>query len=267
MRDPSYVKLYRLLSMRLLFLGSGAAFTVGAKNYHSNVILETDNQERLLIDCGADARHSLYEQHLSYQDIRNIYISHLHGDHMGGLEWMGFTHKFDPKCKPPKLFISEALVEDLWNKALSGTMESLEGEISQLNSYFDLVALKENEKFLWEGIKFQMVQTVHVMNGFCLSPCYGLIFRANKTKVYFTADTQFCPQLLMRFYNEADIIFHDCETTPHPSGVHSHFTDLVSLPTEIKNKMWLYHYNHGHLPDAEEQGFLGFVKKGQEFIL
>jgi len=29
--------------------------------------------------------------------------------------------------------------------------------------------------------------------------------------------------------------------------------------------MWLYNYQDLDLPDAKEDGFLGFIKKGQEF--
>ena len=43
------------------------------------------------------------------------------------------------------------------------------------------------------------------------------------------------------------------------------FSELDTLPAEIKKKMWLYHYQPGHLPDAKEHGFQGFVKKGQVF--
>ena len=40
-------------------------------------------------------RHSLREQQLTYMDIKNIYISHLHDDHTGGLEWLALTTYFD----------------------------------------------------------------------------------------------------------------------------------------------------------------------------
>lgn len=253
--------------MKLIFLGSGTAFTVGAHNYQSNALLVSDDNKRLMIDCGSDARLALYELGLTYHDIADVYITHLHADHMGGLEWLGFTRKFDPHCDRPRLYISELIIEDLWKKSLSGSMESLEGQISQLDTYFDPRPVKENDTFIWEGIEFKTVQTVHIMNGYTLAPCHGLFFRANKTQVYYTADAQFCPQLLMHFYTAADIIFHDCETAAKHSGVHSHFYDLATLPEEIKNKMWLYHYNPGMLPDAKEHGFLGFVKKGQVFNL
>ena len=55
------------------------------------MILESEDGSKLLIDCGTDARHSLHELGLSYKDIEHVYISHLHADHAGGLEWLGFS--------------------------------------------------------------------------------------------------------------------------------------------------------------------------------
>ena len=63
---------------KLIFLGSGSAFTVGANNFQSNILLVTEQNHKLLIDCGTDIRLSLYAAGLSYLDITDIYISHLH---------------------------------------------------------------------------------------------------------------------------------------------------------------------------------------------
>ncbi len=71
--------------MRLIFLGTGSAFTL--ENYQSNMLVESP-EGLLLIDCGGDARHSLARQGWTALDITDIYISHLHADHIGGLESM-----------------------------------------------------------------------------------------------------------------------------------------------------------------------------------
>lgn len=251
--------------IRMIFLGAGSAFTVGANNFHSNVLIESSNGKRIIIDCGTDARHSLYEQNLTYKDITDVYISHLHADHVGGLEWLGFTHRFDESCDRPNIYVSELMAEDLWNKTLSGTMRSLEGEPADITSYFKIKKIPPNGSFKWEKIDFQLVQTVHIMNGKSLAPCHGLFFKLGDKKVYYTADSQFSPHMLEKFYEEADIIFHDCETSNCHSNVHAHFDELCTLPNDIKKKMWLYHYNPGPLPDAQAAGFQGFVKKGQVF--
>ena len=252
--------------MKLLFLGSGSAFTVGHNNYQSNALLIDENSNnKLLIDCGTDARHSLNEQGFSYHDISDVFITHLHADHMGGLEWLGFTHKFDESCKRPNLYISEMLAEPLWETSLSGGMSSLEGEAAKLETYFNLHSVEKNDSFEWNNIIFHLIQTIHIMHCHTLSPCHGLFFDVNGKKIFYTADTQFAPHLHKKFYDDADIIFHDCETAPIPSGVHAHFDELCTLDENIKNKMWLYHYNPGPLPNAEKAGFKGFVKKGQAF--
>ncbi len=250
--------------MKLIFLGAGSAFTVD-NNYHSNMVLENDKKKFLLIDCGSDARHSLHEIGLSYHDIDSVYISHLHADHVGGLEWLAFTTKFDKDAKKPNLFISESLVQDLWNKTLSGGLSSLQNEVATLSSYFHVHAIKNHGSFNWEKTKIKLIQTLHVISGFAISPSYGLMFIANGLTVFITTDTQFAPHQINDFYEIADIIFQDCETAEHKSHVHAHYDELIHLPIHIKNKMWLYHYNPCKLPNAKQDGFRGFVKKGQCF--
>lgn len=253
--------------MKLIFLGTGSAFTIG-DNYQSNMILIHDNGKRLLIDCGSDARHSLHAIGLCYRDIDDVYISHPHADHAGGLEWLGFTHKFDESCQRPRLFTHESLVERLWKCTLSGGMRSIQEHNSQLETYFRPHPVKDDDlHFVWEGIHIELVPTIHVYHQDQLMPCYGVVITINGKKTYITADTQFTPDRLMSTYQKADMIFHDCETAHVASGVHPQFSDLATLPAELKNKMWLYHYNPGHLPDCLVEGFRGFVLPRQAFNL
>jgi len=253
------------MSLEMLFLGSGSAFTVGSSNYHSNVLLKL-NGNSLLIDAGSDLRFSMHELGLSHLDIKNLYISHLHSDHVGGVEWLALSSKFDPGyIGKPNLYTSCNIVNDLWEHSLSGGLRTIQAEKAMLDSFFNIQAIQKGQAFYWENIKFNLVQTVHIVSGYELMPCYGLIFEYKGKTIYFTSDTQCCPTQLEDFYSQADIIFHDCETSPVKSGVHAHYNELVSIPDKLKNKMWLYHYNDGELPDAKKDGFLGFVEKGQLF--
>ncbi|MCC5669304.1 MBL fold metallo-hydrolase [Nostoc sp. CHAB 5784] len=250
--------------MKLIFLGSGSAFTVGADNFQSNILL-TDQEKKLLIDCGSDIRFSLHAVELSYLDITDIYISHLHSDHIGGLEYIGFSTKFDPRCQKPNLYLSKDLAGEIWERSLSGGMRSVQGDVTDLNSFFNVNIIPRHENFTWGGIKFHTVRVIHVDNGYFLMPSYGLFFEINGTKVFLTTDTQLALEENGEFYEQADIIFHDCETAKFPSTVHAHYEQLVTLPDKIKNKIWLYGYQPGTLPDARKDGFHGFVKRGQTF--
>lgn len=249
---------------KIIFLGSGSAFTVGKNNYQSNILLELANGHKMLIDCGTDIRLSLFEQGLNYLDIDAVYISHLHADHVGGLEWLAFTTKLSPKGKKPKLYISYDMVDDIWDKSLSAGLSSFEAEIVTLKTFFDVFPVPKNGSFIWEKISFQLIQSVHAMNGFSYIPTYGLYFTLNNKKIYFTADTQLCLHQY-KFYQMADCIFQDCDTNHHKSCVHAHYDDLKKLPSDIKKKMWLYHLPTIPDYDPTQDGFLGFVHKGQKF--
>ncbi|MBO9997830.1 MAG: ribonuclease Z [Cyanobacteria bacterium SID2] len=251
--------------MQLIFLGSGSAFTVGDDNFQSNMLLVSPNGRRLLIDCGSDIRFSLRKCGFKYGDVTDIYISHLHADHVGGMEFMGFSTKFDPRCSRPKLHLCEDLVAPLWERTLSGGMRSLQGKLATLETYFDVQPVKPNGSFGWEGITFQTFSTIHILDGEMEVPSYGLFFEFDGLKATITTDTQFCLDRLWPYYERSNAIFHDCETTPFKSTVHAHYEELKVLPPEIKRKMWLYHYQPGHRPDAVADGFAGFVQPGQSF--
>jgi ribonuclease BN (tRNA processing enzyme) len=248
----------------MTWLGTGAAFTMN--NRQSNILLTSDTGKNLLLDAGSDVRHSLWRVDKSVLDIDGVYISHLHADHIGGMEWLALMTFFDPRYKgKSKLFIHESLRTRLWKNCLSGGLETLQTQVADLNTFFSVEPVLKNGCFCWEGTEFQLVQTVHVVSGREFENSYGLLFEVNGRKIFFTSDTQFAPNQMKDFYNQADIIFQDCETLPFKSGVHAHYSELVTLPEETKKKMFLYHYNDGELPDAEADGFLGFVRQGQIF--
>ena len=64
-------------------LGCGDAFGSGGR-LNSSFFIRTKTQG-ILLDCGASVMTALKKQNLSGSDIDIILISHLHGDHFGGL--------------------------------------------------------------------------------------------------------------------------------------------------------------------------------------
>ncbi len=73
-------------SLRVRFFGSGDAFGSGGR-LQSCVMVQTE-ESGLLIDCGATALSGMKRQGIDSSAIDTIVVSHLHGDHFGGLPFL-----------------------------------------------------------------------------------------------------------------------------------------------------------------------------------
>lgn len=258
--------------MNIRFIGVGSAFTT-MDYYHSNMLITSDNGKKMLIDCGADARFSLSECQISDKNpaflIDAVYISHLHSDHIGGLEWLAITTYFAQDVKKPKLFMEASTMEQLWNDSLKGGL-GLTDKVMSLDDYFTCVPLQENGSFEWEGITFNLIKSLHISAGVKKVYSYALLINptglqdSNNT-IFISTDTQFRSDTIIRIASKASVIFHDCETSVFKTGVHTHYDDLLTLPEHVRSKIWLYHYQPDYTQKPEEDGFKGFVAKGQEF--
>ncbi len=72
--------------MKLTILGSGDAFSAGGR-LMSCYMLDNGGQ-RILVDCGPSVLTGLHRAGLTSNDIPLVFISHLHGDHFGGLPFL-----------------------------------------------------------------------------------------------------------------------------------------------------------------------------------
>lgn len=251
--------------MKIRFLGVGGA-SCGADQYQSNLLIRGQAGRRLLIDCGGDIRFSLAEAGYGPGDIDSVYISHLHGDHIGGLEWLAFSCRFRQHPRRPALLSATSNFQRIWDQGLRAGLELVDGGRLSLSDYFALYPLTWG--FLWDGILAEMIKMPHVLAGDSEHPSFGLILQQGTGPAAFiTTDTRFAPEILLPIANRVELILHDCETSRIPSGVHAHYSELCGLPEAVKNKIWLYHHTPVPNLDPRADGFLGMAHKGQEFHL
>ena len=245
--------------MIIKFAGTGSAFTM--KNFQTNTIISR-NDKNLLIDAGGDIRFSLGKLGLTYKDIDSLYITHAHADHLGGVECLAFCTYFTPNCEKITMIGNGDLLRECWSNSWKAGLKSIQGKKTTLEDYFDVQMIKKNGKFFWEDIEFRIVQSVHIMDEYSIVPSFGLMITDpdNGKKIYYTGDTQFCPAQISCFYDQADLIIHDCETSPFKSGVHANYLDLVTLPEATKKKMMLVHYQDNIIDSNQSQSWKDSAK-------
>lgn len=85
--------------MRLTIVGSGDAFGSGGRT-NTCFWLETAKAV-LLVDCGASGLPALKARHLDTNRVNGIVLSHLHGDHFGGLPFLLLDGQFLSRREQP----------------------------------------------------------------------------------------------------------------------------------------------------------------------
>lgn len=243
--------------MKITVVGCGNAFS--DRNYNQSFLLEEDEGEgrlmivgeheltgrrKLLVDCGFEIPRALYNAKIKVEEINDIYISHLHADHIGGLEKFAFL-RYDWANRPrktvsgPYLMGNKQLLEDLWNKSLRGGLESMEGFVSNLETFFRPYPVEPNTPFRWCGWTVDLIQQIHIMSGSMIMPSFGLFLsKAGHKSIYLITDSQHCsPRQIEEYYKRADIIFQDCELT----GVDLQFEEgeqVYKDPDDNRLKIW-----------------------------
>jgi ribonuclease BN (tRNA processing enzyme) len=262
--------------MEIEFLGSGSAFVLAEENYHSNILIKVqteDGEKRLLIDAGTTIPESLNAAGYKPQDIDAILITHLHADHAGGIEYLAFKNYFEQfpfGVKKPTLIGHHKLLKHGWKHTWSGGLKTLSDKEAKLDTYFDLFPMGGISIYYFHGVSVSIFKTDHVSDNGDEVPSFGVKLIENGKTTIITGDSKFNYKGMKSLYKSANVIFQDCEIAKYPNPVHAQYHELVNLPIEIKNKMWLYHYSTKNgtiiLPDVVSDGFLGFILRGDKLI-
>ena len=284
------------------FLGIGNAFA--KRNFQSNALLESWRlgpgrqeapDEVLLIDfgtAGPQALHQLkditgfeYLNHqgaVAYPKIGSVFITHLHSDHIGGLEELALwnTFAYGSGAGPgfrPQLISSPEILENLWTHSLQGGLGVLTGRRAGLNDYFVLRPVGPGAPaahFTWtERYTLEPFETDHIRIGVKYDwPSLGLLLRdtgAGAT-VFFSGDTGFDFEAYAEKMAQARLCFHEVHLPDEDLPVHSSLRQLRTLPEAIRRKTHLYHvsddWDSGSY-DLVHREFAGFARPFHRYVL
>ncbi|WNR46504.1 MBL fold metallo-hydrolase [Paenibacillus roseipurpureus] len=248
------------MSLQIQMLGTGSAF---AKSYYNTSALIHTTEHKLLIDCGSTTPKSLHELGIELDQIDGILISHIHADHVGGLEELAFRLYYQYKQKRTKLYVTEALATILWENTLKGGLYNPAEAFNNLHDYFEVVYVQEYEPFaISPELTIELIPTHHIIEKLNYS-----IFL--NERIFYSADILFNAEFLINEVvatRNCHTIFHDCQLIG-PGYVHTTLTELLTLPVHVQKLIYLMHYGDDMPSFIGRTGEMTFVQQHQTIQL
>jgi len=177
---------------------------------------------------------------------------------------------YPPENAKPDLFIHRKVLEPL-KRAVGPGLDTVQGVPNvKLETYFNIRLIGKQEDgqtnshvFRDGGGTWTMtpIFAMHVISSSEEMASYGISLQhSSGYNILMPTDTlHMVPPQLEALYKRANRIYMDCETSPTPSGVHPHISDLINrLAPDLQKKCLLYHYDgYPQVPD----GMFGCILK------
>ncbi len=230
-----------LAAMELRFIGSGDAFGSGGR--FNTCFLVTASRTRFLIDCGATSLVALKQAAIDPASIDAIVISHLHGDHFGGLPFLLLDARLMTKRKRPLLLCGPPGLEE----RLKAAEEVLFPGSSQRPRGFALEqrVLAAPTRCDASGFAVTPFAAIHDAG----APCYSLRIECEDKVIAYSGDTEWSDQLAAAARG-ADLFICECSSWERPLKGHIGYRDLAPrLDTLGAKRVILTHLN----PDMLER--------------
>ncbi len=192
----------------IFFLGTGSGFS----SLPNTSLLLNYKNSRVLIDFGFTGLKQLRTYRVSPDTIDALIITHMHSDHIGGIEMLAYILKFQYNRKLLLMFPHFEFKFMLWD-ALKNSMKYSAHGVMGMHDYFDTMIAYKTGKVTFLKFKshsFTFIKTKHIPG--MLS--FGVLFSMNGKRVFYTSDMVFDPELLL-FVNKKytpSLIIHDCKT-------------------------------------------------------
>lgn len=234
----------------ITMVGTGSAFS--KKYFNTSALVEFPNGYTLLIDCGHSVPQGLHKLGIGLDEIDGIFISHLHADHVGGLEEVALSNMYVHGGRKIDLLVPLPILTPLWDNCLKAGLEP--GGFT-LTDYFNPKVLYENYTNLLDTTTIRIYRTQHVdkMKSFAL----GI-----GDAIFYSADTLF-DEGLITVAERYELIFHDCQL--FDGGVHASLNELLQLPVAIQEKMFLMHYGDNRDDFVFDTGHMDFAVQGETY--
>lgn len=220
-------------AIKLTCAGTGDAFGSGGRLnscYHLSA-----GDEQLLIDCGSSSLIGLKRCGLNPGDISTVVISHLHGDHFGGIPYLLLEGKY--LCRRHQLLTLigpsglQKQVEAALNALYPGV---LEGGLGFPVNYLNL----DSQRVI--SVNSFRIEAWPVKHGQGRE-AYGLRIEAGGKIISYTGDTEWTESLIP-LAQGSDLLLAECFSYDQPIASHLDYQTLMKYRDRLGcQRLFLIH--------------------------
>lgn len=214
--------------MRLQFLGSGDAFGSGGR-FNTCFHLERARQGNVLVDCGASSMVAIRKWGVEPNAISTVLVSHLHGDHFGGLPFFLLDAQLVSRRTTPLVLAGPPGFRD----RLMTVMEAMFAGSTKVERKF---ALEIRELELHARVELNgLAVTPYLMKHYSGAPSYALRIETDGKVLTYSGDTEWVDELIPAG-RDADLFICEAYFFDKVMKYHIDYTTLAKHLPEIGPK-------------------------------
>jgi ribonuclease BN (tRNA processing enzyme) len=225
------------------FVGSGDAFGSGGR--FQTCISVTSGAQTALVDCGTTSLVALKAQGLDPGEVDAVAVTHLHGDHFGGLPFLILDGQFSRRVRPLRVVGPPGIDE-----RLTRTMEALFPGSSRVTRRFPV----QVEELVPGGPSVEMGETgelavrawpvVHE----CGAPPLAIRVTDGRSSFAYSGDTEWTPALV-EAARGADLFAVEAYTYDKPVRYHLDYQTLREHRDEFDAERVVLTHMSAHMLD------------------
>ena len=216
--------------LRLRVLGSGDAFNSSGA-LHSCYMLEHDGG-KVLLECGPGVLAAMKRADLDTGGVDAILISHLHGDHFGGIPFLLLEYKFKNPRRRPLVIAAPPTAEQRIRDLYAALYRDLCAH--ELGFPLQYVTVEPGARFQLAGLEVEAFEVPHSAEPFCLG--YRIV--GGGATMLFSGDSAWTDELA-RKSRGTDLFLCECCSIEPEAPVHICYREIVAHRAELGCKRML----------------------------
>jgi ribonuclease BN (tRNA processing enzyme) len=209
------------------FAGSGDAFGSGGR-YQACIHLRVPGQPPVLLDCGATSLSALKACGLAPGEIGTVFVSHLHGDHFGGLPYLILDGQFSRRTSPLTVAGPPGTADRL-RQAMETAFPGSPG--ARRSFGVEVIELEPGSTSAVNGIKVTSWEVDHPSG----APPLALRLGAGSSTIAYTGDTAWTENLAAAA-DDTDLLIAEAYYYDKAIPYHLRYTDLVTHRASLTSR-------------------------------